>query len=452
MHRRPPERSRGLHLPVGPRDFVVQAEHLGDPVVQPAVVAVERREAADVDAGEVAGGCAVDDPLRQRPARTARGGDAHRVESGADEEVVELGRLAEDELVVGGEALRAVVELLDAGHLERGDAQQRVVHQDLEVVPILFQQLEFERVRDVVGRHPRLGLRLEAADDEAADLFLEVRVAVGVAQDRQVGVHTVDVLGDHVEVLGRMQRHVDACHRADLFGPLPGAVDDDLGLDVALVGAHTGGAPVVGENAGGPGLFDDAGAAHPRALGERERQVGRVGLAVGGQPDGADQVVDPHDGIVLERLLGGQQFAFHVERRGVGRGAAQLDHPVLGAGDGDSPALLVPGGQSGLVLEFGIELGGVLHQPGLALRCPQLADQTGGVPGGAAGQLALLEQHDVGEAELGQVVGDAGADHAAADDDDLGAVGQLGGHQSSACTSSSSRARFGPLNSATAPS
>jgi hypothetical protein len=34
-----------------------------------------------------------------------------------------------------------------------------------------------------------------------------------------------------------MQWHVDAGHRADLFGPLPGAVDDDLGFDVALVGA-----------------------------------------------------------------------------------------------------------------------------------------------------------------------------------------------------------------------
>ena len=42
----------------------------------------------------------------------------------------------------------------------------------------------------------------------------------------------------------------------------------------------------------------------PGALGQREGQVGRVGLAVGGQPDRADQVVDPHHRIVLESLLG----------------------------------------------------------------------------------------------------------------------------------------------------
>jgi hypothetical protein len=47
------------------------------------------------------------------------------------------------------------------------------------------------------------------------------------------------------------------------------------------------------------------------------------------------------------------------------------------------------------------------------------------VPRGAAGQLTLLEQHHVGAAEFGQVIGHARADHTAADDDDLGAVGQL---------------------------
>ncbi len=108
------------------------------------------------------------------------------------------------------------------------------------MVPILFQELEFERVGNLVGTHPRLGLRLEAADDQPADLLLEVRVAVGVAQDRHVGCTPSMRLGDDVEVLGGVQRDVDARHGADLLGPLARAVDDDLGLDVAAVGAHAG--------------------------------------------------------------------------------------------------------------------------------------------------------------------------------------------------------------------
>jgi hypothetical protein len=48
-----------------------------------------------------------------------------------------------------------------------------------------------------------------------------------------------------------------------------------------------------------------------------------------------------------------------------------------------------------------------------------LADQAGGVPGGAAAQPPLLEQHHLAPAELRQVVGHAHADDAAAGDDDL---------------------------------
>ena len=43
-------------------------------------------------------------------------------------------------------------------------------------------------------------------------------------------------------------------------------------------------------------------------------------------------------------------------------------------------------------------------------------DEAGRVPGGALGQLVLLDQHDVGPAEPGQVVGDAAARDPAADD------------------------------------
>ena len=92
------------------------------------------------------------------------------------------------------------------------------------------------------------------------------------------------------------------------------------------------------------------------------------------------------------------------------------------------PHCLYPADSPVSLFEFGVQLGGVLHQSGRALRGPQLPDQPGGVPGGAAGQLALFEQHDVGDAEFGQVVGDAGADHTAADDDDARTLGQFSGH------------------------
>src|SRR3954466_4461953 len=42
------------------------------------------------------------------------------------------------------------------------------------------------------------------------------------------------------------------------------------------------------------------------------------------------------------------------------------------------------------------------------------------VPGRAGGQLRAFDEHEVVPAAFGQMIGDAGADDAAADDDDLG--------------------------------
>jgi hypothetical protein len=52
------------------------------------------------------------------------------------------------------------------------------------------------------------------------------------------------------------------------------------------------------------------------------------------------------------------------------------------------------------------------------------------MPGGATGEISPLEQHHVTPAELRQVIGDAAADDATADDDDArvrGKVGHRGG-------------------------
>ncbi len=293
-------------------------------------------------------GLAADDPLRQRPARSAGGGDADRVEAGRDEEVADLGRLAQDELVVRGEALRPVVELLDAGGVQRGDAQQRVLHQNGEVVPVLVEQLELERVGDLVRRDPRLGLRLEAADHQAAHLLLEVGVAVGVAQHRQVGVHAVDRVGDHVEVLRRVQRHVDPGERAHLLGPLPGAVDDDLGRRCRPRRSRT---PVTRPSRTvmpSTRVRSKIRAPPCRApSGQGRGEVGRVGLAVARQPDRAHQVVGPHDRVAVRRLRRGEQLALQAERRRGGGGAPQLGHPRLRPGHRDAAAPLEAGRQPG---------------------------------------------------------------------------------------------------------
>ena len=305
------------------------------------------------------------------------------------------------------------------------------VHEDREVIPVLLEQLELERVGQRVGRDPRLGVRLEAADHQPADLLLDVGVAVRVAQDREVPVDPVDLLGDHVEVLGRVQRHGHPGQCADRLGPLAGAVDHDLRLDVPPAGADAGDGVVLGEDAGDAGALGDRDALVAGTAGQRGGQVGRVGAAVAGQPDRAFEVVVAQDRVELFRSPRADQLAVELVGLGGGGGPSQLGHAVLRAGDRDSAAAPEAGAQAGLLLEPLVQLAGVLDQPGSVLRGAQLADQAGRVPGGAAGQLPLLEQQHVGPAQLGQVVGDAGADHAAADDHHAGPgrqVSHLSGH------------------------
>ena len=293
------------------------------------------------------------------------------------------------------------------------------------MIPVLLEQLELERVGQRVGRDPRLGVRLEAADHQPADFLLDVGVAVRVAQDREVPVDPVDLLGDHVEVLGRVQRHGDPGQRADRLGPLAGAVDHDLRLDVPVAGADAGDGVVLGEDRGDAGVLGDRDAFVAGAAGQRGGQVGRVGAAVAGQPDRALQVVVAQDRVELAGPGRADQLAVELVGLGGGGGPFQLGHAVFGAGDGDAAAATEAGAQARLCFQPLVQLAGVLHQPGAVLRGAQLADQAGRVPGGAAGQLPLLEQQHVGPAQLGQVVGDAGADHAAADDDDAGSPGDL---------------------------
>ena len=302
------------------------------------------------------------------------------------------------------------------------------VHEHLEVLPVLVEQLELEGIRDGIRRDPWFGLRLEAADKQAANLLLDVGPAVRVAQDRQVAMDALDLVGDDIEVLGRVKGDVDAGHRADGVGPLTCAVDDDLGLDVPVVGAHGPGAsaprPLVDQDVGDAHALEDADSPGPRTFGERLGEIGRVGAPVAGQPDRPDEVVVADEGIALLGLRGREELALQAVGRGARHRAPQRHHPIRRAGHRHSPADPIPRRQPGLLLEPGVEVGGVLHEARACLGGTQLADQARRVPGRAAGEGALLEQDDIGPAEVSQVVGDRRADDSAADDDHAGPVGQ----------------------------
>ena len=99
--------ARGLHLTMRPVHLEEQAEALARAIVEVAAVVLEAGEAGDVELGEVHRGLPLDDPFGHHLAGPGGTENPLRVEAGGDEEARELRRLAEHELVVRREALRA---------------------------------------------------------------------------------------------------------------------------------------------------------------------------------------------------------------------------------------------------------------------------------------------------------------------------------------------------------
>ena len=157
----------------------------------PVRVEMVLAEAADVDRPEIVRRLALGDPFGEHHAGAAARRDAEGVEAGADIDAAHLGGFAEDEVPVGGEALRAVDELLDAGRLHGRHAAHGELEQRLEMLEVVLEQLELEILRQSFAC-PRLGIGLVAAHHQPADLLLPIGEPVRIAQRRQVRRHALD--------------------------------------------------------------------------------------------------------------------------------------------------------------------------------------------------------------------------------------------------------------------
>ena len=309
-----------------------------------------------------------------------------------------------------------VEEHLHLGVLHRGHARDRVREELLHAIPLLGQELRLEALRDAVER-PRRRLALVAAHHEAADLGAEVDEVVGVAQRRQRLERRLERLGDQVLVAVRDDRQVDADHARELGRVHAGGIDDDLALDAALIRLDGGDAAVRRLDAGDADARLDLRADAARGVGERERELARVEVAVVGDERGGEHAVGAHRREELLRLLRADDLHRQAERLRPRRLAADLLEPRLRRRE-PQPAELVPARVvAGQLLQLGVEPDGVLHHPRQRDRRAQLADEAGAVPGRAVRELVLLDEQRVRPPELREVVEDRAAHDAAPDHD-----------------------------------
>jgi hypothetical protein len=198
----------------------------------------------------------------------------------------------------------------------------------------------------------------------------------------------------------------------------PRRIEHHFATYLAVLRPDGGDTPARDRKSGHRHPFGNAGPGGARPPGIGLRQRVRIYMSVRGDPGGAEK----------PRCLD-QREQFSRLRR-----PDQLDGKAVGAAEGGGALQLLPtrlrGGEpqaayaapadilSGLTADPGEEGGAILHQPREVRFGAELAHEAGGVPGRARRQRPLFEEQHVLLARLGELVGDAAANRAAADDDD----------------------------------
>ena len=183
----------------------------------------------------------------------------------------------------------------------------------------------------------------------------------------------------------------------------------------------------------------DLGPPTPRSLGEREGELARVDVAVTREERGTENAVHRHRREQLLRLRGGDQLERQPERLRPARLTRDLLQPLGRAREPERAHLAPAGLETDLGLERPVQLDRVHHHPGQRERAAELADEAGGVEGGATREVGALDEDDVVPAEPRQPVEDGAPADAATDDDGAGARP----HSATSVDSSTTRVRSG---------
>ena len=218
-------------------------------------------------------------------------------------------------------------------------------------------------------------------------------------------------------MLHREHRELDPGHAPHLPRPEAGRVDDVLGVDLSLVGDHPPEALAGPSERLHPGVTVDLGA----------EPAGGAGVRMG-DPRGVDVAVDEglhaaHEALRIEerhqlvRFLGSDDLRLDPEVTPLRDEPLDPLEALLGRREHD-PARHV---ESRLLprqlLDLPVDLDRVLLELGDVGVAVDGVHASRRMPGGPGGELGAFDEHHVRPAELGEMVEDGTADHAAPDHD-----------------------------------
>jgi hypothetical protein len=316
-------------------------------------------------------------------------------------------------------AVGPVHHRLDPRTRERRHPSRHAREHVLEPIQVGREKTAVEVLRNPIQR-PRPGVAFEGSDEERAALPSNVERGVRVPEHGQLRLersHLVDDLGDQVVVLEGHDREIHPDQLTDLSRPLARGVDHDLCADLALRGLEPPSTAVALDRRHG-GVPEDPSSLGGRSLCERLRQPGRIDVAVARRMRGPDDALRVDERKELADPLGSDDLEGNTQLVRDALAVLVLVEPVLRPGEPHAPATMQVDRLTRLGLERFVQIEAVPEQLHQVVARNHLCAETRRVPGGAAGELVLLEEQDVAPSELRQVIEEAAARHASADDDD----------------------------------
>ena len=215
-------------------------------------------------------------------------------------------------------------------------------------------------------------------------------------------------------------RDVESHHGTDLRGVVAGGVDDVLADDAALLGDDF--PSTVGQcvHVGDAVVPDDLRTQLASTLRQGIGGTGGVGPAVVRRPQRGLDVVDVlHERIELANFVSADDLVLDTEPIQLGADLTVPEHVLVGDCEPQGTAAVPARRQSGLLLDRRVERDGLLVDLGHVEVTDEIRHETGGMPGRARSELALLDQDRVRTPALvGEVVEQADPHGAAADDHD----------------------------------
>ena len=393
VNRAAPDAPRGGLLAVGEVIGVEEPQRFGRARRQIGSIALKGLHSRDVYVAQIKGFLPILHPLRQRHAGTARGLDTDGVEPGGDPDIVHLRRLAEVIGIIGRETFGAVKEGMNPRLRQQRQSFDGHLKDRFEMVEILGKLIELETLGNAL-QCPWFRDRLKSTEQDFARILFVIGIFIGDTQHRQFA-QGGDGFGNDIEVLTGLQWHVAAQHLAHLAPPHTCAIDDMFGLDpphAAILSRpidRRDPAPRAGDPGGLYPLRHDR-AARPRALGQRQRDIGRIALPVFRQIHRPGHASGFHMGVFRADLFGGDLLDLHPKSTGH-RGLTQdFLAPRCCQGGRDRPHALEPCGDPGFGFQRAVEFLGIFRQPRHVLRRAQLRNQPCGVPCSAGGELFTL--------------------------------------------------------------